>query len=869
MNVLNKVTRKTLSKNKVRTAVTIVGIMLSAAMFMAVMTSVTSVQGYMLDAVKAADGSFYAWTVVGSAAERDSIVNDSEIKDSVVLQYHGYADIGSQNEYKPYLFIGGIKENYADMASVNILEGRMAETAEEILLPKHLRDNGGVKYSIGDKITLQVGRRVWDGQTLTQVNQYYAEDEDADGEISPAETLTDLQERTYTVVGFYSRPGWETYSAPGYTALTVYDAGHEDSFYQVFYQTKKMSDVSAFVSGVDPEWQNSQLNKEYLRANGVGFSDGVNSMLYTMAAILSVIIMFGSISLIYNAFAISVSERTRQFGILKSIGATKKQMKRSVIYESMVLALIGIPLGILAGILGMFITFKAIGGLFDLMLFTDSNVRFTIHVKWWAVLVSSVICLITVLISAHIPAKRAARKPAIEAIKQSQDVRVSTRTVRTWGITYKLFKFEGMLASKNFKRNKKRYRATVISLFMSIVLFISASGFCGYMSRGVNAAANQYNYDVYSRYRFNGTDSAFSFEQAKEVFGNAKGVTEILYSYDDCYESISLNEKVVPEESWKIIAEQTQEDEYVTTARYIFIEDSKYAEYLEANGLDVDRLMDTENPAAVVYCDAALYNGNKFFPVRLLKESLETVEIINYVYNEETKESEEVKVQRAVGAYVDKVPMCVDETNYGIYVNLMYPYSAIKTVLGEDYTVIDTTFYMKSDNPSESYDDIIQSLEELGVTGIYVYNRADEEKVTRALVTIIKVFSYGFIVLISLISLANVFNTISTNVGLRRREFAMLKSVGMTKKGFNRMMNYECLLYGIKGTVYGLPVAIFLNWLMSRSMDMGIDMGFMMPWSSIAIAIGSVFIVVFATMLYSMSKIRHDNTVETLRRETA
>ncbi|MBD5158580.1 MAG: ABC transporter permease, partial [Butyrivibrio sp.] len=357
MNVLNKVTRKTLSKNKVRTAVTIVGIMLSAAMFMAVMTSVTSVQGYMLDAVKAADGSFYAWTVVGSAAERDSIVNDSEIKDSVVLQYHGYADIGSQNEYKPYLFIGGIKENYADMASVNILEGRMAETTEEILLPKHLRDNGGVKYSIGDKITLQVGRRVWDGQTLTQVNQYYAEDEDADGEISPAETLTDLQERTYTVVGFYSRPGWETYSAPGYTALTVYDAGLEDSFYQVFYQTKKMSDVSAFVSKVDPEWQNSQLNKEYLRANGVGFSDGVNLMLYSMAAILSVIIMFGSISLIYNAFAISVSERTRQFGILKSIGATKKQMKRSVIYESMVLALIGIPLGILAGILGMFITF--------------------------------------------------------------------------------------------------------------------------------------------------------------------------------------------------------------------------------------------------------------------------------------------------------------------------------------------------------------------------------------------------------------------------------------------------------------------------------------------------------------------------------
>lgn len=871
MNVLNKVTRKTLIKDKVRTAVTIVGIMLSAAMFMAVMTSVTSVQGYILDAAKATDGSYYAWTMVDSAKERDEIVNDSEIKDSVVLQAQGYADIGSQNEYKPYLFIGGIKENYADMASINILEGRMAQNGGEIMLPKHLRDNGGVKYSIGDKITLNVGQRVWEGQALKQSDGYYEEYTDEKGDVYPAETLTDLQERTYTVVGFYARAGWEPYVAPGYTALTVYDGEHEECGYQVFYQTDSMKNISQFVRKIDPDEERSQLNKEYLRANGVGFGDGVNSMLYTMAAILSAIIMFGSISLIYNAFAISVSERTRQFGILKSIGATKKQMKHSVMYESMVLAVIGIPLGILAGILGMFITFKAIGGLFDMMLFTDANVKFTIHVKWWAALISAVICLITVLISAHIPAKRAARKPAIEAIKQSQDISVNGRSVKTWGITYKLFKFEGMLASKNFKRNKKRYRATVISLFLSIVLFISASGFCGYMSRGVSAAASQYNYDIYSRFRFDDDKNGLSFEQIRNIFTNTKGVTETLYSYNDCHETIMLDGNIVPEDSWKIFKEQSEgeEQEYETTVQYIFIEDAKYAEYLEENGLDTEKLMDAENPLAVVYCKAALYNGSKFYPVKLLKDSLKTIDVINYVYNEEKNESEPVKVQTAVGAYVDKVPMGVDENNYGIYVMLMYPYSAVKAVLGEDYVMPDTTFYMRSDNPTESYDAIIDSFEEAGVTGMSVRNMADEEKVTRAMITIIKVFSYGFIVLISLISLANVFNTISTNVGLRRREFAMLKSVGMTRKGFNRMMNYECLLYGIKGTVFGLPVAIFLNWLMSRSMDMGIEMGFMMPWSSIAIAVGSVFIVVFATMIYSMSKIKHDNTVETLRRETA
>lgn len=874
MNVLNKVTRKTLSQNKVRTAVTIVGIMLSAAMFMAVMTSITSVQGYVLDAVKFSEGSYYATTTVDSAAEMDAIVNDPDLKESRILQYHGYAQIGSQNEYKPYLFIGGVAKDYTDLAAVNIVEGRMAENSGEIMLPKHLRDNGGVIYSIGDTITLLVGRRVWNGQTLTQRNELYLEDPDAEGAQGAAEELTDLQERAYTVVGFYSRPGWEPYSAPGYTALTTLDPGQKDGVYQVFYQSNKIKNISDFVSRIDPEWERSELNKEYVRAHGVGFNDGMNSMLYTMAGILSLLIMFGSISLIYNAFAISVSERTKQFGILKSIGATKKQMKRSVLYESLLLAAIGIPLGILAGILGMFITFQAIGGLFDMMLTNGENVRFTIHVKWWAVVVSSAVCLVTVLISAHIPAKRAAKKPAIDAIRQSQDIQIQGKRVKTWGITYKLFQFEGMLASKNFKRNKRKYRSTVISLFLSIVLFISASSFCGYMSKGVDSAANGYNYDISCSYYHKEMEGKLSLEQAERMYEAAKGVTSTVY-YGFTTEFIYLSEETTPKEIWTLLeqAADRESGEYCTSARYAFMEDSEYIKYLEANGLDSREFMDSENPAAVVFCNATVYNG-KFYSGSLLKDSVKTLDVKSFDEKDDDKvESDEVGhenvVKRPVGAYADKAPMGIDEKNYALYVNLIYPYSAIKTVLGEDFEIHSTSFYIKSDNPSGSCDEIVKSYEELGITGRRPQNIDEQNQVMRAVITIIKVFSYGFIVLISLISLANVFNTISTNVGLRRREFAMLKSVGMTRKGFNRMMNYECLLYGGKGTIYGLPVAVFLNWLMSRSLNIEVNVQFEMPWSSIAIAVGSVFLVVFATMLYSMSKIKHDNTIETLRRETA
>jgi putative ABC transport system permease protein len=159
-------------------------------------------------------------------------------------------------------------------------------------------------------------------------------------------------------------------------------------------------------------------------------------------------------------------------------------------------------------------------------------------------------------------------------------------------------------------------------------------------------------------------------------------------------------------------------------------------------------------------------------------------------------------------------------------------------------------------------------LSSMGLSSNSLIDYAAFSESDRAVITVLDVFSYGFIVLISLIAAANVFNTISTNIGLRRREFAMLKSIGMTQKMFNKMMNYECLLYGLKGLLYGIPVSIGITFLIYRSILNGLETSFFIPWYSIAIAIGSVFLVVFATMLYSMDKIKKDNPIDALKAET-
>ena len=135
------------------------------------------------------------------------------------------------------------------------------------------------------------------------------------------------------------------------------------------------------------------------------------------------------------------------------------------------------------------------------------------------------------------------------------------------------------------------------------------------------------------------------------------------------------------------------------------------------------------------------------------------------------------------------------------------------------------------------------------------------------MLTVINVFSYGFITLISLICVANVFNTISTNVAVRRRDFAMLRSVGMTQGGIYRMMGYECLLYGVRALLIGLPLSAGVAWLISRAAREIGSGGFRMPWGSVAVAVICVFLVVFVSMLYAVSKIRRDNPVETLKEE--
>ena len=924
MNILNKVTLKILRKNKVRTIVTIIGIILSAAMFTAVTTAVSSGMQYLQDVEIYQNGSWHGVFLNLNHDDALQLKSDSQVKTTSTIQNIGFAYLeGSQNEYKPYVYIGGVKTGGTGLLPIHITEGKLPTNESEVLVPDHVASNGRVKYSLGQTLTFTIGSRVSeDGETLwnnTALSYNTSDGQNAE-DVVITEKLIPRETRTFTVVGFYERPGFEAHEAPGYTLLTAYDKNAGNTSENVYFTMENAKDIFHFA---DPYKYHADSQSEvkyntgYLRVIGVLKDNGFKTTLYGFAAILIAIVIFGSVALIYNSFSISVNERMKQFGLLSSVGATKKQLMRSILFEASTLCVIGLPIGVLSGIGGIWVTFYCIRDQLRLVFDEIGDLQLSCHVSWISLLIAVLLGFITVMISAYRPARRALKLSVVDAIRQTNEIKIKPGKLKTSKLTYKLFAFEGMVASKNFKRNKKRYRATVISLFVSIVLFISTSSFCEYFKDMTMAYSNHIDCDIsYYLVPDKNLDPAASETRMQMLFSGLAGVPGVTAS--SYSKSLNTQRFLIPlkDLNREFVAFQKEQGrmETISTAKgdfaviqvsMIFIDDSTFRTYCNEIGVDAEFYLESAetSPAAIAVGTIVdyNYNTNKRFTSEIfektasecrlatpdLPEGAEFLMIANdvedqkpycyYIANPNVESSGTDKmnfdvfqdsIPLSVGAKSSETPYSLPKTNAEIM--LLYPYRAAEKLFELTQNTIESfvwDFSFQAKNHTAVYETMAQYLEENGESAWRLNDYAESMQSQKAYVSVVSIFSYGFIVLISLIAIANVFNTISTNIHLRRREFAMLKSIGMTQKGFHKMMNYECILYGLKGILYGLPVAFLVTYLIFRVTNSSMELSFYIPWYSVAIAIGSVFFVVFATMLYAMRQIRKDNPIDSLRNE--
>ncbi len=881
MKIFRKFTRRSLAKNKMKTIVTIIGIVLSVSLFTAVAEGLVSALNYGMSIEKKTGGA-YEVMFENVDASVVSDINDNKLtKSKSLANVVGFADIGSENEAKPYVYIISADENFAEMAGVRLSKGRLPENGSEIALPDHLLTNGNVSYNLGDKLELYVGKRQADGIELTKTQAYIE-----------GETLCDTVLHSYTVVGFYERLDFsiENYDCPGYTAITCQDkeaVNEKDFFGEVYVTLKQPKKMAEYTSDILPDGENGNIKEHTSLLMFYGYTNdsGLFHILYGFAGILFVLILFGSISLIYNSFSISVSERTKQFGLLKSIGATRAQIMGTVLYEAVFLSVIAIPAGLIIGCAGIGTALYFLRDSFGVIVSGDTGmgVDMCLYIKPFVLLIVAGVGFITTIISAMAPAVRAMRIFPIDSIRQSYDIKADKRKIRTPKYVYKFFGFEGMLASKNYKRSRKKYRVTVISLFVSVVLFISASAFSNYLVKTSDIMSENQPYDI--QFLFCGYDGDFDMDLLMERFCSIEDVNSLR-------RFVSYNTKV------------TLNDNEIAM-KVCFVDYKTYMEIAEENGISIPDdgryyglLQDeysniTQNEDGTVWSREHVFDDKEAADIQY--QYIKDIPGYTYMYSDEDYD-DEGNVVNETYYYCNSDNISDDESEFTAfssdeacaegslsiagkidYANRVYPAEpsvifpdeAMEALLPEalsDSKYLE--YYFKVNEDNNVYEEASQIIDELCTDSFAGYSDlTDTKKTQSAMVKVINVFAFGFIILISLIALANVFNTMSTNIMLRRREFAMLASVGMSNHGMKRMMNYECVLYGLKGLIYGIPVSILVSFLLYNIISDGVTLSFYIPWYSVCVSAASVFVVVFATMLYSVNKIKKDNTIDALKNE--
>lgn len=884
--VFFKMTYRQMMKNKVRTIVTIAGIILSVALITAISTFVSSLQNSMLQ-YKISENGDWQGAVFGIDNEEDlkKLLSEEKIDEAYLSYNLGYAYIGQEDSN--VCFIRALNNKFIENMPIEITSGRMAENSGEIVLVYNsINENEASKYMLGSKIELSLGDFNKSDKTI-------------------------IEERaiTYTIVGFCEGAFYDNSLRYGYPAYTVYDEKTITEYStDVYFKMDNVKDVYDFIKEYDN--YKTDTNENVLRFMGTSKYSSYYSFVYSLAAIVIVLVVGGSILLIYNSFAISMNERSRQFGLLSSIGATRKQLRASVLYEAFLVSAVGIPIGIIVGIAGIGVTLYCIkGNLENIAASVISLGEMKLHVSAEAVCVAVVVSLITVLLSAFIPMLRISRISAVDAIRQSGDIKLTKRKIKCSKLFMKIFGFEGMLGRKNFKRSRKKYRTTVISLFVSIVMFISASALGEYLVSSIEGIYKVGEYDItYRTYLSdNNTQKNNVIDEMKNIsYVTEAGQAQCMYLQliaDTSYytqEYISSRDKEAA-----IFYSDDMDTKEIRTAYIYGIEDTIYEEYLKSNGLSVDYYMDTENPRYLMYSDYRKMDSTtgkvQVVPVYRQQQKMMTfyqsdwekydelmekyksenpelyanegnltpeqqkryIEITDRV-EEESREYINLNIDRVV----DNVPYTVNTSRLFSDDIVLCPQSIMNTWSeGKEKNITLYTFY-KTTNNKAAEEEMKEILKKNNINYRYcLVNEAMEYESRRSMIFVIKVFSGGFFVLMSLIAMANVFNTISTNMLLRRREFAMLKSVGLTDKSFNKMLYYECFLYGSKALLFGIPVALaFVWWIYSSVNDLWV-MSFKLPYQAIFICILSVYFIVFVTMVYSKKKIQKLNLIACIREE--
>lgn len=1006
MSVMSNFTLRSLAKNRVRTIVSIAGIALSCALITAIFTMLSSINAGLFQRTLQSEGSWQVYASNVPAATLDQLEKSDDVANLSVNYELGSAafDANERTLFGGYLTVksapaaikGAFEESGIPLTLLpSIDEGRMPETEWEIELPSMLKGEtlgssgeGGVSASsieLGDAIVVDLGERVRKNPDTGEDMRLDSSDSYLDPETAAQlgiddERLENVQQRTYTVVGFYDDLGTYigndfTATAAGLTGITgpahastPTDVESQDGptpLAQAYLTTQGFTsrdELTGFTASLGLD--DALIHTNLLRYQGMPEDRAVFDSLFIMAATLAVVVAGAGVSLIYNSFSISVAERTRQFGMLSSIGASRRQLRRSVLFEALALGLIGIPAGIALGVGGVAVALRFTSDALGSAIALENGIPFVVNPL--SIGGCALFSLVILVVSAWIPALRASRVSAVDAIRQTQDVRLTRRALRRQrkevdeardlakrqgmhaayaragsfalrrGVAGRIFGLPGILAKRSRERASSRGRVVVASLAMSVLLLIVCGSVKLYMdpfvgqAKTTNGAGN--DADITATFSYTAsptwyltpealdgiTGSMCSFKEAAtktdgvEIAGVVKqGEARAFVPasmldpkarevYDSKFDTTSAD--------W-VPSAYTKAGDYVQNLTTFYLDDATFDALAERVGVDPSQFDDPAHPKALGL-DA--YRGQsedgRYIDMRAISSPgtvtlydprdddpddawdtwglVENEEgVLEQLYlNTETRETEARELPSDTPTLQIDVAGTVSEdampsSMYSISALNHYPVlimpesvcdaaSANGTQRMLGYTFANVLLNAPDHAKTAQELSKVVAQNQTENMRINVSDNAASGENMRMLAQAIQLFVLLFSVITALVAVANVFNTLTNSIILRTREFAVLKSVGMDRRAFAKMLACECAGFAVRGFLIGFVLAGITTYAIYYASSFSFaSIGFTMPWAYVGIALAVTLAILAISVAFALRKAQSGSIVDALRAE--
>lgn len=888
MKIENKLTLTHIKQNKKRTGLTVFGIIISVAMIVSVFIGIASFLDYNERMVISTYDSAHFFINDISDEKIEILKNDSRIK-SVGLEEQGRKDTsgvrveGAKSLRLSTAYINWYNADMFNQMYIDDIDGAFPKNNNEILISKAYIDRNGFDWKIGDTVTLQTGRR------HRQIENDFFHITNS-SEYEYGEIFDFYENRSFKVVGIINDKLLD------YKINQMYSFCEPNSVYRASVQLKKVTPFSIITIneiakelGINPDDKGRSgffLNEELLATHLCGTIDSDMLTKYIpMGLAILFIILVAAFMLIYNTFGMSVSERTRYLGMLSSVGATKKQKRNSSYFEGVIFGLIGIPIGTILGIIVMLIGLKLI----DNASFTDIPIKFVMPT--WSIAIAVILSIITIFVSLYIPAKKASQATAIEAIRQNNTVKIKrTKAPR---IIKKLFGFEGILAYKNLKRNGKRSKLITISIAISAILFLCVNYYCSLTTALVIDDVNRPYQVQFAVGSYADMDKVIEDIKSLKGVKNVYSIEQIGYAYGKADFDLSSDRRITQENNTTNKYKNLWDDVIVVIN---YIDDEDFNALCEKSGINPSPYYKAKNKRqkCLVMNNIDHKNSeNKVFNENIIGGVLTSNIYQDFEYeeyrkdfgiDEMSKEQQDEYLQELLElqTFVDIAGIVeYDRDNYVCNLNpsgsisAYIPYSMSPYIFDifnqnpdDENNDYNSVFGVETDNHKEISESIRRYFDEhpeyANDNSAWVIDSYGYALNSIKLNRVVKAFMYGFIMLITMITFVNIINTITTSIASRRREFAMIKSVGMTPKSFQKMIALESLFYGIYSLLTAIPISIGISLLLNKIVADG-KIPYEFNFAMYAIVIIAVFLFVGTTMIYSLNKIKDDNIIENLK----